>query len=92
MPPAAEAATRGSGKSAPAGECLLALRLQRFATDEVPHEIVARMMMQVIGRIPLRDGSFAHHADAVGDGEGFGLVVRDPVSYTHLTLPTSDLV
>ncbi|KAG1365978.1 hypothetical protein G6F59_018850 [Rhizopus arrhizus] len=35
------------------------------------------MVMQVIGRIPLRNGSLAHHTDAVGDGEGFGLVVRD---------------
>ncbi|MNL29127.1 hypothetical protein D3C87_1508020 [compost metagenome] len=34
-------------------------------------------MVQVVRGVPLRDAALAHHPDAVRDGEGFGLVVRD---------------
>lgn len=33
--------------------------------------------MQCVRRIPLREPAILHHADPVGDREGFRLVVRD---------------
>ena len=36
---------------------LLALLFQRLAADEVAHEGVGRVMMQVVWRVPLRDAA-----------------------------------
>ena len=44
-------------RSAAAREDLLALLFQRLAADEVAHEGVGRVMMQVVWRVPLRDAA-----------------------------------
>ena len=41
------------------------------------YEVGGRVVMQVVGGVPLHDLTIVHHADAVGDGEGFRLIVRD---------------
>ena len=47
------------------------------AADEIGHEAGARPVVDAVGRIPLRQPAGVHHADPVGDGEGFVLVVGD---------------
>ena len=50
---------------------------ERALADEVGHEAVGRLVVQVVGGGPLLDAPAGHDADLVGDGEGLVLVVRD---------------
>lgn len=43
--------------------------------DKLRHEAVGRAVVEIVGRIPLLQVAAAHHADLVGHGEGFRLVV-----------------
>ena len=45
--------------------------------DEAGHERRQRLVIEVVGGVPLLQAALAEHADLVADGEGFFLVVGD---------------
>ena len=52
-------------------------RQENALADKVSDEAVGRLVVEVVGRIPLLDAAPVHDADLVGHGEGFVLIVSD---------------
>ena len=47
------------------------------AADEVGNVAINGLVIEIVGRIPLHNSTFGHHADMIGDRKGFELIVRD---------------
>src|SRR5262249_53269763 len=52
-------------------------RKQIRAPDEIRYKRSTRTAVKFLGRVDLQDAAVAHYGDAVGQAEGFALVVGD---------------